>query len=552
MGFHQFLYLDKILSILVFKMKNISKSNYLKSQAEKINKLFLSGKFDLVIEKSKKFIEKNPKQVPFYNFLALSHREKGNFLLAEKILLNALKLFPIEQSLLINLGSTYRVLMEFEKSEKCFKQVLEINSNNIHAIVNYANLKRDINDYKNSIILYEKAYKMNNKIPTIVINLAAAYQIVGQFELSKNYLESFIKENKNNVIAHKLLSTIKKYGKNDEHQTMMLSELEKNSLNEIDKSTLSYAIAKSYDDQKNYKKSCYFFIKANNIQKKIHKEYSINEEIKLFNKIKKIFEKTDFQNYPEDKNNKNLIFIVGLPRSGTTLTHQILASHSKVHGIGEMEILNKFMRKNINNENFSSIFKNYAAKNDENTKSFNNDYFSRISFVKTNKNIILDKSPLNFQWLGFIKILFPNSKIIHCSRNLKDTALSIYKNAFNINSIVWSNDQDDLAKYIEIYLDLMKFWQEKLPNFIYDINYEKLTENKEDEIKKLIKFCELDWEEDCLNFNKKGPPIKTVSITQARKPIYKTSVNLYEKYKDHLNIFNKIDDLKKADKKKAL
>ena len=217
-----------------------------------------------------------------------------------------------------------------------------------------------------------------------------------------------------------------------------------------------------------------------------------------------------------------------------------------------MEILNKFMRKNINNENFSSIFKNYAAENDEKIKSFNDNYFSKMSFIKTSKNIILDKSPLNFQWLGFIKILFPNSKIIHCSRNLKDTALSIYKNAFNINSIVWSNDQDDLAKYIEIYLDLMKFWQEKLPNFIYDINYEKLTENKEDEIKKLLKFCDLNWEEDCLNFNKKGPPIKTVSITQARKPIYKTSVNLYEKYKDHLNIFNKIDDLKKADKKKAL
>ena len=552
MVFHQFLYLDKILSILVFKMKNISKSDYLKSQAEKVNKLFLSGKFDLVIEKTKKILKKNSKQVPFHNFLALSHREKGNFLSAEKILLNAIKLFPNEQSLLINLGSTYRVLMEFEKSEKCLKQVLEINSNNINAIVNYANLKRDINDYENSITLYEKAYKMNNKIPTVVINLAAAYQIVGKFELSKNYLESFIKENQGNVLAHKMLSTIKKYEKNDEHQTMMLSELEKNSLNEIDKSTLYYAIAKSYDDQKNYEKSSHFFIKANNIQKKIHKDYSINKEIKLFNKIKKIFAKTDFQNYLEDKNNKNLIFIVGLPRSGTTLTHQILGSHSKVHGIGEIEILNNLMKQNINNENFSSIFKNYVTENDEKIKSLSNNYFSKISFIKTSKNIILDKSPLNFQWLGFIKILFPNSKIIHCSRNLKDTALSIYKNAFNINSIVWSNDQDDLAKYIEIYLDLMKFWQEKLPNFIYDINYEKLTENKEDEIKKLLKFCELDWEEDCLNFNKKGPPIKTVSIIQARKPIYKTSVNLYEKYKDHLDIFNKIDDLKKADKKKAL
>ena len=130
-----------------------------------------------------------------------------------------------------------------------------------------------------------------------------------------------------------------------------------------------------------------------------------------------------------------------------------------------MEILNKFMKKNINNENFNSIFKKYLMENDEKIKSFCDSYFSKIGFIKTNKNIILDKSPLNFQWLGFIKILFPNSKIIHCTRNLKDTALSIYKNAFNINSIVWSNDQDDLAKYIEIYLDLMKFWKKKITKF---------------------------------------------------------------------------------------
>ena len=94
--------------------------------------------------------------------------------------------------------------MEFEKSEKYLKQALAINSNNIHALVNYANLKRDINDYENSITLYEKAYKINNKIPTVVINLSAAYQIVGNFELSKKYLESFIKENRNDALAHKI------------------------------------------------------------------------------------------------------------------------------------------------------------------------------------------------------------------------------------------------------------------------------------------------------------------------------------------------------------
>ena len=120
-------------------MKNFTKSDYLKSEYNKINDLFLSGKFDVVVEKSKKIIKKNPTQIPFYNFLALSYREKGEIFLAEEILLNAFKINPKSQSVLINLGSTYRVLIEFDKSEKFLKKALSINPNNINAIVNYAN-----------------------------------------------------------------------------------------------------------------------------------------------------------------------------------------------------------------------------------------------------------------------------------------------------------------------------------------------------------------------------------------------------------------------------
>ena len=326
----------------------------------------------------------------------------------------------------------------------------------------------------------------------------------------------------------------------------MISILKKNYLKEIDKATLMFAISKSYEDQKDYENSFKFFKKANDIQKKIHKNYSIKQEVKLFEKIKKIFEKVNFTKYTQDYNNKKLIFIVGLPRSGTTLSHQILAAHSKVYGAGEVVILDQFMKKSINNQNFISLFESHSINNDEKIKSIVNNYFSKISYIKTSKNIILDKNPLNFQWLGFIKILFPNAKIIHCSRNLKDTALSIYKNSFEINSIVWSNWQEDLVQYISIYLNLMKFWEKKIPNFIYNLNYEKLINNPEEQVEKLINFCELNWEEDCLNFNKKATPIKTVSVTQARKPIYKTSLNSYEKYHNYLYMFKKIEDLEKT------
>ena len=208
-------------------------------------------------------------------------------------------------------------------------------------------------------------------------------------------------------------------------------------------------------------------------------------------------------------------------------------------------ILDQFIKKSINNQNFISLFESHSINNDEKIKSIVNNYFSKISYIKTSKNIILDKNPLNFQWLGFIRILFPDAKIIHCSRNLKDTALSIYKNDFDINSILWSNWQEDLVQYISIYLNLMKFWEKKIPNFIYNLNYEKLINNQKKQIEKLLNFCELNWEENCLNYNKKATAIETVSATQARKSIYKTSLKSYKKYYNYLEMFKKIETLEK-------
>ena len=526
-------------------MKNFSKSDYLKLEYKKINNLFLSRKFDVVIEKAKNIIKKEPLQIPFYNLLALSYRETGKLFLAEEVLLKALKINSEAPSVLINLGSIYRVLIEYEKSETFLKKALSINPNNIHAIVNYANLKRDTNNYEESIKLYEKAYQSNNENPIIIINLAGAYQIVGKFNLSKKLLEKFLKQDPQNANAHKMLSNVKKYEKDDKHQKKMISILNEKSINQQDKATLCFAISKSFEDQKNYKKSSEFFIMANNIQQNIHNKYSISQEVKLFNKIKNIFENNNFQKYPNYLNEKKLIFIVGLPRSGTTLIHQILAAHSKIYGAGEMVVLDQFMKKNINNENVVSLFKSYEESGNEKIQNIVNNYFKKINYIKTEKNIIVDKNPLNFQWLGFIKIFFPKAKIIHCTRNLKDTSLSIYKNAFDVNSIVWSNNQDDLVKYISLYLDLINFWKKKLPNSIYELNYENLIENKTNEIQNLIRFCELEWEEDCLSFNKKANPIKTVSITQARKPIYKSSLKAHQKYEDYLDMFKNLDEIEK-------
>ena len=141
---------------------------------------------------------------------------------------------------------------------------------------------------------------------------------------------------------------------------------------------------------------------------------------------------------------------------------------------------------------------------------------------------------MNFRWAGFIKLFFPNAKIIHVSRNAEDNCLSLYKSFFDSNNINWIYSQKNIANYYNIYVDLMKFWEKKLPNFIYNLKYENLINNKENEIQKLLKFCNLEWDNKCLNHSKSKLPITTASIAQARKPIYSSSINLSKRYTKHL------------------
>ncbi|OUW63094.1 MAG: hypothetical protein CBD61_03775, partial [Pelagibacteraceae bacterium TMED201] len=155
--------------------------------------------------------------------------------------------------------------------------------------------------------------------------------------------------------------------------------------------------------------------------------------------------------------------------------------------------------------------------------------------------IIIDKTLTNFWYIGFIKIFFPKAKIIHVSRNPKDNCLSIFENLFDYPE-GWNSDQNELAEYYLIYKNLMDFWNKLFENSILNIKYEDIILNTETNIKEIIKFCDLKWENACLEFHKNNNPIKTVSFNQANKRIYKTSVNKYELYEKELKIlFSKLN-----------
>lgn len=512
--------------------------NYIKNEFKKIQNYFISQRYDKVIEKTLILLKKDPYQAVFYNYIGLSYRQLGQLENSELILSKGIKLFPKNFHIICNLGSLYRYMSKYDKAEFYLKKGLEIKPNDFSLLCNYGNLKRDINENTEAIKYYKMAYKIDDKNETLLINLAGAYQISGEFDFAKKILIELHEKFPRCTKGDFMFSSIHTYIDEDKHREQMLKKLSFNDLAPQDIVYLYFAISKSYSDIKDYKNSSHYLIKANKKQFSLFKSYNFENELKKFDSIKEQFNNFNYIK-PLKVEKPNLIFIVGMPRSGTTLTHQIVSSHSKIYGAGEVPILINIFQKKINDINFLN---NFFEDTDYQNNKHVNELANKIEkLYKTyDDKIVLDKSPLNFMWIGFIKIMFPNAKIIHCKRNLKDVALSIYKNYFDGGSLPWSFDEECLIKFIKAYSDLMDFWYQKFPDEIYTCEYENLVNNQLRETKKIIAYCNLNWEEQCIDHTKNSTGIKTVSISQARKPIYKSSVNLSENYFKYLDFLRKV------------
>ena len=502
--------------------------------------LFNNKKFDEVIIKSKRVIKKFPNYLILYNILGSAYQNIESFDLAKNIFIKGNKLDPTNVAIMNNLANVYKNIGELELSENLFNKIIKRNPNYINAYINWGNLKRDNNDFESAIDLYSKALKINDKIPVVLYSLALAYQGLGKFELAINFAKKTLLIDNKFTQADMLISQSQKYDIKNSHYQEMQLKIQNTKLDDIQKTNLLFALSKAEEDMNLIKESFTNLSLANSTWRRFL-NYNIDTDIKFFKEIKSAFNKINFsENNNDNLNNKKLIFILGMPRSGTSLVEQIITSHSDVFGAGELPQLSRIIKNNLivndllSEENLIKLIKNESFAD-----QLRFEYYNYLKRFNAREFFITDKAPLNFRWIGIIKILFPNSKIIHCTRNSKDNCLSIFKNFFE-GGLHFGYDQKELGTYYNIYLELMNFWQQKLPGFIYEAKYEKIIDSPETEIKKIIKFCNLSWEESCLEFHKNTAPIKTMSTAQARRPIYKSSLNSFEKFSPFLTDLNKL------------
>lgn len=427
-------------------------------------------------------------------------------------------------------GNALMNIGENEQAKKAFIRTIKLDPKNDFAYNNLGTLYENGNEICEAKKNYQLAIKINNRNTIALNNLATILIAEGNFETAKELLNEAIRIQPDYILAHNSISSLKKYRADEEHTKILISLLKSiKKMSISDQIRLHYNLGKVYADIQDYDKAFHHYRSSNTLNRST---YDYNEDTIEYTvqKIKTVFSDIKFEkNKTAQKNETIPIFIVGMPRSGSTLIEQILASHSAIESGGELKTLSDTIIERIGK--FPNNLKNFT---DEELRNIGKEYLNKLKEIHPEARFIIDKMPGNFQYAGLIAKILPQAKIINSTRNPMDCCLSNYIQLFQ-NTVPYSNDLSELGRYFKIYTNLMRHWHSILPDdLLYDISYEDIIDNLEKEARNVVEFIGLDWEEKCLEFHKSNTLIKTASAAQVRKPIYNSSIGKWKIYKKHL------------------
>lgn len=450
----------------------------------------------------------------------------SNFAMAEYYFEMALALAPENEDVLNNLGMALAAQMKFDVAETIFAKAAVYYPDSAKIAYNRANALRDAGEHGQSILSYKRAIELNPHYYNAANNLGTVLHQLGQDQEAEVAYALAVDIRPDYAQAHRNLSAVHKYTKGDRLIDTLDTQLGK-ATDPRSLMYLCFARSKAHEDLGEYQQAFKRLVEANALRKKLI-GYDISVDVLLFETIERLFS-SPLPPLKVPSSETRPIFIVGMMRSGTTLVEQILSSHSDVYGAGELEQMNQLCLPFMERFHIKSTLPDQIQLNE-----LRESYISYIDKLSGGAEVITDKMPINFRWIGFILAALPEAKIIHLERNPIATCWSIFKHYFSSDGNGYAFDLQDVATYWHLYSNLMAHWDRLYPGKILTVPYEDLTEDPEKWSRKIIDFSGLSWQDACVDFHLNSRAVRTASASQVKRKIYKGSSDAWRSYETNL------------------
>ncbi len=433
----------------------------------------------------------------------------------------------------LELGKKLFSQKNFKDAEKFFLEQKK-NNNSLELNYNLAMVNFELRNLKKSLKYFEKCIKIDNKSLNTYLKIAFLEQSRGDIKKSlSNYLK-VIDINKYDIRAYYGIYTLDSKFLNTNHYNTILQINNDSKSNKLVKSLSEFLLSKKEKQEKNLDNEIVLLKNSHQLCFDFSKEYNLQSRKYYFNVITELYNRPDYVNNDQKKNyfsNISPIFIIGLPRSGSTLIEAILTSSDEnIPSFGESAFINMGVINQLSLYILSNTknFENYRFKLND-FESFIHKKYSQFSLINNSVKFFVDKSLENFHNIDFILNIFPKAKFIHCHRNLKDAIIGIYQSL--LPKLSWTHTIENIITYIDNYRQIIHYFKKKYPKIILDMSLEDLTLNKERVSKEIFEFCKLNWKPEVLEFyNRKNLDVRTTSNTQIRNKIRDYNKNKYSRY----------------------
>jgi tetratricopeptide (TPR) repeat protein len=479
-------------------------------------------------------LKRDPNHVEAARLLARIAMDHERYHEAEILLMRVVKNAPDYARAWIDLANTQNDQDKHHEATKSAHELLRITPESAESYMLYAGIIGSAGRHEAAIIAYEKAIKLSPQKAGAFSSMAHHLKTIGRQDEAIAAYRHSIAIKPDHTESYWSLVNLKTFQFKDEEIDTMQALLLKKDLSDESRVHLHNALGLEYESRKEYQKSFDNMTKCNQLRRKAE-SYDPVETESLHQKIITIFNAGFFEQDAADVSDVSPIFIVGLPRSGSTLLEQILASHTQVEGTYELSDLSRTMQsvRRQNPRGKKSFPESLEHFNLQQWVAIGQGYLESTQKYRTDRAFFVDKNPNNFTFIGALKLALPNAKIINARRHPLDSCYGSYKQLF-ASGQSFSYDLVELGEYYLQYQNLMEYWHQVLPNFILDVHYENVVNDLETEVERILDFCGLPFEEHCLRFHETERAVKTASSEQVRQPLYSSSVNLWRNYENNL------------------